>query len=77
MVDEIVKFTTFENMRKMELDKDNLLADKKGHFGKHTNPHHPDSFRVRRGVIGGYKDEMNPDDIDYCNERMKLLCTNK
>ena len=33
----------------------------------------PESFKVRRGKIGGYSDYLNDDDIDYLNAELVRL----
>jgi hypothetical protein len=53
-----LEFSSFDNMKRMEegrlLKLPGLsLAD----------PDDPESFRVRRGVIGGYKDYLNPEQV--------------
>ena len=52
-------------MRKKELrgDLNNSLS-----FGTELN-----SLKVRRAKVGTFKDEMNKDDIDYCNIKLKYL----
>jgi hypothetical protein len=35
------------------------------------DPEDPESFKVRRGVMGGYVDYMDADDVAYCDEVLK------
>jgi hypothetical protein len=61
---------SFENMRKREIEKDNSFNNTKA-FKKlmnRTNINEPESFKCRKGKIGGYLDYMNETDINYCNE---------
>ena len=55
-VDEAVAFTSFENLQRLEASnffKSSRLSPR--------NPEDPDSFKVRRGKVGGY--------LDYFDER--------
>jgi len=64
-VNEIYDEFTSEKMRKRELrgDLKNSLS-----FGTELN-----SLKVRKAKVGTFKDEMNKDDIDYCNINLKYL----
>ena len=64
-VNEIYDEFTSEKMRKKELrgDLKNSLS-----FGTELN-----SLKVRKAKVGTFKDEMNKDDIDYCNINLKYL----
>ena len=77
VIKRIIEECSFDKMREIEKQGGGLLADYKGHFGKHFKSDDPESFRVRKGKVGGYVDYMTPEDIEYCNERMKTLCINK
>jgi hypothetical protein len=60
------KYSSFENMRKMsqnELNDNPIFAAK--------DPKDPESFKVRRGEVEGYKQYLSRDDIEYIEERMK------
>jgi len=59
-----VEFGAFENMREME---------KTGAFGGRLKPFDaadPDSFKVRRGKIGGYRDYLGPEDCAWLDARL-------
>jgi len=65
LLNEAIEFASFESMRKME--EANTLKHKKLRPG---NKNDPESFKVRKGKIGGYVDYMNEDDISYCQEQL-------
>jgi hypothetical protein len=67
-IQEAVEFAAFEKMQKMESD-DNL-GNKKLRPG---NKRDPESFKVRKGKIGGYEDYLSTDDIKYCNDMMEKM----
>lgn len=67
IIKEAVQFGTIENMRKIEehdLFEDNRLRAK--------NPNDQESYKVRKGKAGGYKEYLSKQDIDYLNEKIKL-----
>ena len=37
------------------------------------DPNDPDSFKVRRGKIGGHRDELSAEDLAYCEEALARL----
>jgi hypothetical protein len=56
---EAVRYGAFENMRRLELS---------GTFSRKLSPPDPgdeESFKVRRGRVGGYVDYLSPDDIAF------------
>ena len=57
-IDEAVSFASFENLRRLETG---------GFFRQGgltlRNPKDPDSFKVRRGKVGGYRDYFTPEQI--------------
>ncbi len=55
-----VAFAEFSNMKKLEQAQ--VLGDR---VLQPTNPHDPESYKVRRGQIGGYRDYLSLDDIAY------------
>lgn len=63
-----LQFSSFENMKAMEttgqLDTGILSPG---------DPGDPESFKVRRGIVGGYRDYFNALDIDYLNNAMARL----
>jgi len=67
---QAIETNSFQNMKKMEetgnIKKVHAYALTPGNF------QNPDSFKVRRGQIAGYKEELNNEDIQYCNNMMKI-----
>lgn len=63
---EAVSFASFQNMRKME---SNQLLD-----SGRLRPRDPDdveSFKTRRGVVGGYVDYLEPDEIAWMEAHIR------
>jgi hypothetical protein len=61
---EAVEFARFENMRELELagtGNRKMLTP--------GSPDDPESFKTRRGVVGGYRDYLSDELIDYINSR--------
>ncbi|GAA0448788.1 sulfotransferase domain-containing protein [Streptomyces sp. NPDC046215] len=56
-------FADFQAMRAMELT-DALGTDRL----RPTVPGDPDSYKTRRGVIGGFRDYLTPEQIDYVDD---------
>ena len=66
-IEEAVLYSRFENMVEIEKGKGiNLLSNYKGNFGKGKG-------RVRRGKVGGYKEDFSEKDIEFINERKRIL----
>ena len=65
VIDEAVEFSSFDRMQEME--RSDSLKNKKLRAGD-TND--PESFKVRRGKVGGYVDYLDSDDIEYCRQIM-------
>ncbi len=67
-ISEAIEFASFKNMREMEIE---------GKFDvkrlRATDLSDPESFKVRKGVIGGYKDYLKEGDINKLNLKMSLL----
>jgi hypothetical protein len=55
-----VDYSRFENMQKMEREG----RFEKGYL-RPADASDPESFKVRRGKIGGYRDYLNADDVAY------------
>ncbi len=68
-LDEAVTFASFENMKRLE---------QKGVFRKHGrrlipgNRENPDSYKVRRAKVGGYRDYFYDGQIAVIDELMRL-----
>ncbi len=63
-----LEFSRFGNMRKMEasLEYDRQLLQP-------GDVNDPESYKVRRGKIGGYVDYLDPSDIEYADQAMAAL----
>jgi len=59
------KAGAFDTMRARERSGDVARRDR--HILGLRTPGDPNSAKVRRGVIGGYRDELTPADADYCD----------
>ena len=61
-------FSRFGNMRKMEasLEYDRQLLQP-------ADVNDPESYKIRRGKIGGYVDYLDPSDVEYANQVMSAL----
>jgi len=63
--DNAIRFATFENMRRLE-ETDALRNDRL----RSTVAGDPEAFKVRRGVVGGYRDYLSADDIAYVEDHI-------
>lgn len=64
-VSNIVLKYSFNNMKSLERRK--LKLDGSSFFGQvAVNPSQPESFKVRKGVVCGYRDYLDEDDILFC-----------
>ena len=60
VVEESVRYGSFDNLRVAEEENrfnDGILSTREGK--------HPDSYKVRRGKVGGWVDDLSPDDAAY------------
>jgi hypothetical protein len=63
-----LQFSSFENMKRMESArqfKNKILSA--------ANVDDPDSYKVRRGIVGGYRDCVAADDIRYLDHAVSRL----
>lgn len=61
----VIEECRFEKMQKLE--REGFFAKQ---YGKKLMPRNlgdPDTFKVRRGIVGGYVDYLEDDDIAWCN----------
>lgn len=65
---EAIEFASFDNMHKMEAE--NKFRVKRLRPGKVSDP---ESYKVRKGIVGGYKDYLSKKDISKLNLKMKNL----
>lgn len=65
-LEEAARFASFENMRKMEssgaVDSGRLRP---------RDPKDPESFKTRRGKVGGFVDYLIPDEIEDVEQRIR------
>ncbi len=61
----VVQDNTFDRMQKKE--KLGEFASVYGKILSPADPAQPDSFKVRKGIVGGYVDELSDDDVAYCD----------
>lgn len=66
IIDEAIKYGSFENMRKMELAKEFKDPRMLPHNVNDLN-----SYRTRKGKVGSHKEELNKEDIEYINKEIK------
>ena len=63
-----VEFASFDNMKAMEttgqLDTGILSPG---------DPGDPESFKVRRGLVGGYREYLSSEDVHYLDQAVSLL----
>ena len=65
VVNDVVQFCSFENMQKLE--RENQFASV---YLKPGDVNDVESFKVRRGKIGGHKDYLSEDDIRFLQGRI-------
>jgi hypothetical protein len=69
VLESAVRFSEFQNMKKLE--KSNYFSGYRG--SQQMMPRKVednDSFKTRKGKIGGYVDHLNSDDIEYINTKV-------
>lgn len=64
---DAITYASFDNMREMEVRGG--IADKK------SDQADPDALRVRRGVVGGYRDYLDAEDVNAIHEAMSSVLT--
>lgn len=65
-INNAVRFGSVENMRKLE-SQDYFKNDKI----RPADKDNPESYKVRKAKVGGYKEYLNEEDIKYINELIK------
>lgn len=64
-VKEAVEYASFHNMRKIEAGE-----EVRSFKLKPGDPNDPNSYKVRRGKVGGYRDELTPEQIERLERKM-------
>lgn len=67
-IEAAVAFTEFERLKKREAESFYQSLDLRP-----GDPERPNSFKVRRGQVGGYKDELTADEIEQLEQRIDAL----
>ena len=73
-----VEISSFENMRRLEAGAEGakgteLVTDLNKEALRPKNADDPDSYKVRRGKVGGYTDYLGAPDIDFLNRALEKL----
>ncbi len=63
-----IEFARFENMQRMEASGEFALE-----FLQARNVDDPDSYKVRRGKVGGFRDYFEPADLAFADAKLKKL----
>jgi hypothetical protein len=63
---QAVEFARFENLKKLE-----ATAGVRAGALRPKDQSDPDSFKVRKGRVGGYRQALSPDDIDFIEEALR------
>ena len=61
---KVVEFSTFENLKQHEINQNKDIIRNKVRYTEGN----PESFKMRKGKVGGYIDYMTPEDNEYCND---------
>ncbi|MER9594638.1 MULTISPECIES: sulfotransferase domain-containing protein [unclassified Mesorhizobium] len=65
---EVANNRTFDKMKVSESTGD--LSDRYGKILQPRDANDPESFKVRKGKIGGYGEYLSEDDVAYCDEQL-------
>ncbi len=77
-LERAVEIASFENMRRLEAGTEGakgteLVTDLNKEALRPKNADDPDSYKVRRGKVGGYTDYLGAPDIAYLNRALETL----
>lgn len=61
-IPEVVDYCSFERMKDRETKREGWQ-----YYYQYTTLDNPESFKCRRGKVGGYVDYLSPEDIQYCD----------
>ena len=70
-ITDVVSRTSFDRMRARE-----AAGEYRSRYGSALapkNPDDPNSFKVRRGKVGGFREELDPGDIEFAQEVLRRL----
>ena len=67
-IEAAVAFTEFERLQKREAER-----FYQSEILRPGDPEQPNSFKVRRGQVGGYKDELTADEVEQLDQRIDAL----
>ena len=70
-IEGAVEFGSFENMQKRE--KEGYFKEKYGRGLTPGDKNDTESFKVRKGKVGGYTEYLSDEDVEYCNEMIRKL----
>ena len=71
LLNKAIDENTFTNMKKRELQNTMHSDGSKLHHLKAVDINDPESFKVRKGIVGGYRDYLSDEDIAYINYKLK------
>lgn len=63
---DAIEFASFSNMKKME------QTGEHGNKLKALIKGNPDTYKVRKGKVGSYQDELTTDDISYLDHKIRM-----
>jgi len=66
VINHAVAFCSFDNLQALEKSK-----TVKSIKLQPRNPDDPESYKMRRGIIGGYKDYLSQEDIEFIDKWTK------
>jgi len=66
IIENAISFSSFKNMKKMEKEK--VFSNSKMACGDENDQ---DSYKVRKGTVGGYKEYLDDEDITYIDDVIK------
>jgi len=66
---DAVEHGSFSNMRQMELTNSHKLGNRL----EPGDVNDPESYKVRKGIVGGYAEYLSNEDIAYCEKIMEEL----
>lgn len=67
-IGEVVATSSFDRMQALE--RTGGYAERYGKVLTPADPSRTESFKVRRGKVGGYRDELSAEDVAWCDARM-------